>query len=76
MMKVETKISLSKKQYDLLKKRTNELKSSLSKIVEQAVDKYFKPGKPSQIFTEDDPKWQIVGANESDITDGSMGVNQ
>lgn len=71
-MKAATKISLSKKQYDLLKKLANELQSSLSKIVQQALDKYFEPEEPSQIFTDDDPLWHIVGAAESDITDGSI----
>ena len=69
---VKTQISLPKKQYDLLQRRANELKSSLSKIIEQALDKYFEPEEPSQIFTEDDPIWQIVGTVESDITDGSI----
>jgi hypothetical protein len=69
---VKTRISLPKKQYDLLKRRANELKSSLSKIVEQALDKYLEPEESSQLFTEDDPIWQIVGMVESDITDGSV----
>jgi hypothetical protein len=69
---VKTQISLPKKHYDLLKKRANELHSSLSKIIEQALDKYFEPEEPAQIFTKDDPLWQIVGAGESNITDGSI----
>jgi len=69
---VKTQISLPQKQYDLLKRRANELQSSLSKIVQQALDKYFEPEEPAQIFTEDDPLWQIVGAGESDISDGSI----
>lgn len=69
---VKTQISLPKKQYDQLKRRANELKSSLSKIVERALDEYFEPEESSQLFTEDDPIWQIVGTAESDITDGSV----
>jgi hypothetical protein len=69
---IKTQISLPKKQYDLLTRRANELQSSLSKIVQQALDKYFEPEEPSQIFTEDDPLWHIVGAGESDIADGSI----
>ena len=69
---VKTQITLTKKQYDQLKSRANELKSSLSKIVEQALDNYFEPEEKSQIFTEEDPLWQIVGTVESEITDGSI----
>lgn len=69
---VKTQISLPKKQYDQLKSKANQLKSSLSKIVEQALDEYFEPEQDSQLFTEDDPIWQIVGTVESDIADGSI----
>lgn len=69
---VKTQISLPKKQYDQLKSRANQLKSSLSKIVEQALDEYLEPEQDSQLFTEDDPIWQIVGTVESDVTDGSI----
>jgi len=69
---IKTQISLPKKQYDQLKSRASQLKSSLSKIVEQALDEYFEPEQDSQLFTENDPIWQIVGTVESGITDGSI----
>jgi len=69
---IKTQIQLPKVLYDLLMRRASEMDSSLSELVKRAIDKYLDPTQPTNIFTEDDPLWEIVGSAESEIIDGSV----
>ena len=73
---IKTQINLPKEQYNFLTTQAKEKRMSLSKIIQSVLGKYIKQEQSSNIFTDDDTLWQIVGTGTSKISDGSVNHDQ